>query len=65
MTCGWTAAQLRAAINRCEGDAEAAIARHEKPEIIEGKRKGIKMLYGWLARAEAEEHGRVGMANER
>ena len=68
MTCGWTAAQLRAAIDRGNAQVEAMIANRERPERIEGCRKGIEMLFLWLARAEREERearerGQAGVGN--
>lgn len=55
MTSWWSAAQLRAAIDRCERDTEAMIARHEPPEQIEGRRKGIEVLYRILGNLEKSE----------
>ena len=66
MTCGWTAAQLKGAIERCNAECLAALARHEAPAKIDGMRKGVGMLHKWLARAEREErerHGQMEMAH--
>jgi len=52
---GFTSKELRAAIDRCNAECEAMIARHEPPERIEARRKGIDTLHRWLAHAEAEE----------
>lgn len=51
----WTAAELKEAIERCERDTVAMIAKGERQETIDGRRKGIEMLYLWLARAEQKE----------
>ena len=45
-------AQIKAAIERCNMDCIAAIERHEAPEIIEKKRRGIETLERWLKKAE-------------
>ena len=52
---GFTSEELRAAIDRCNAECEAMIARHEPPERIEARRKGIDKLHEWLAHAEAAE----------
>lgn len=46
----------------------AMIARHEPPEMIEGRREGIKMLFKYLEHAEREEReaqelGQAGVGN--
>ena len=55
MSAWWTAAELKRRIDICEADTEAMVARHEKPELIESRRKGIEMLYLCLERARKEE----------
>ena len=47
--------KLRAAIERCNKECEAAISRHDKPERIECMRQGIETLHRWLERAERDE----------
>ena len=59
----WSPQNIRAAIERCNQDCIAAIERHEKPEIIEQKRRGIETLTRWLRKAEAKEHGRMGVGD--
>lgn len=54
----WTAAELRAAIDRCEQEAERRIRAHEPPERVCGARQGIEVLYRMLKEAENHEHGR-------
>jgi hypothetical protein len=51
----WTANELRAAIDRCEREAERRIQAHEPPERVYGARQGIETLYRMLE--EAEAHG--------
>lgn len=51
----WTAQQLRDAIERCNAETEAMIARHARPGAIEGRRKGIEHLHRLLENAEREE----------
>lgn len=52
---GWTAAQIKAAIDRCEKETEERIKRHESPERIADGRKHIDTLRRWLAEAERKE----------
>lgn len=51
----WTAAQLREAIERCNADCEAMIARRAAPALIEGRRRGVEHLHLLLANAERQE----------
>ena len=51
----WTSGQLRAAIERCNLECATMIARHEPPEKIESRRKGIEMLHRLLQNAERAE----------
>lgn len=52
---GFTSKELRAAIDRCNLECATMIARHEPPEKIEKRRKGVETLMRWLQRAEARE----------
>lgn len=51
----WTAAQLRAAIDRCEAEIETMIANHATPAAIEGRRRGVTRLHSLLRNAECQE----------
>lgn len=51
----WTAAKLKDAIERCNAETEAMIARHARPEAIEARRRGIEHLHILLENAEAAE----------
>ena len=48
MPYGWTADQIKAAIDRCEKDVEAMIARHATPREIEARRSGLETMRRWL-----------------
>ena len=52
MVYGWTAADIRAAIERCERETEAMVQAGAKPEAIYQHRKGITLLKAYLAKAE-------------
>lgn len=54
----WTAAELRAAIGRCEDEVARLVAEHARPEAIYSRRQGIDVLYILLREAErGERHG--------
>ncbi|MBR4442541.1 MAG: hypothetical protein IKS52_04645 [Clostridia bacterium] len=55
MIYGWKAADIRAAIDRCERETEALIRKGAAPEQIYQHRKGVTQLRAYLAKAE--EHG--------
>ena len=61
MMYGWTAADIRAAIERCERETEAMVRAGAPPEAIYQHRKGITLLQAYLAKAEASEHGAGAM----
>lgn len=52
---GFTSKELRAEIDRCNRECTTMVARHEAPEKIESRRRGIETLMRWLARAEERE----------
>ena len=52
---GFTSKELRAAIDRCNAECSRMVARHEVPEKIQSRRRGIETLMRWLARAEERE----------
>ena len=54
----FTAAELRAAIDRCEREVERRVRAHEPPERVYGARQGIETLYRMLEEAERDEHRR-------
>lgn len=57
----WTAAELRAAIGRCEDEVARLVAEHARPEAIYSRRQGIDVLYVLLREAErGERHGPAG-----
>lgn len=57
----WTAAELRAAIGRCEDEVARLVAEHARPEAIYSRRQGIDVLYILLREAErGERHGTAG-----
>lgn len=57
---GWTAAELRESINRCEDECEAMVRAGASPDKIKGRRDGIEKLYNLLYEAErAETHKEV------
>lgn len=60
MPYGWTAEQLRAAIERCEAETEKMIQDGAKPEDIYHRRHGIETLREMLRRAEAGEAEEAG-----
>lgn len=57
MGIGWSAEQLKDAIDRGERQRVTAIANHEKPEKIDGMSKGLDLLHDMLRKAEREEQG--------
>ena len=55
MPYGWTVDQIKAAIDRCERDVEAMIARHATPKEIEARRSGLATMRKWLEDEERKE----------
>jgi len=55
MPYGWTAEQLRAAIERCEQEVEWLVQHRARPEEIYHRRQGLDTMRRWLARAEEAE----------
>ena len=53
---GWTAAQIRDCIRRCEAEVAQMVARRDKPDAIESRRRGIHNLYVMLDDAERLEN---------
>lgn len=52
---GWTAAELRECINRCEYECEAMVRAGASPDRLKGRREGIDRLYSMLYEAERNE----------
>ena len=52
---GWTAAELRESINRCEDECEAMVRAGASPDRLKGRRDGIEKLYNLLYEAERSE----------